>query len=96
MSTDNGNTWKRMSEVPDATWGGRLFEGYDGSIYLGTVSRCWGGTVYKLNPHSKKWEVLSGSIPYLSNGPEYKIFALAETDGKILNAGTLGVIFNSP
>ena len=40
----------------------------------------------------------SGSIPYLSNidGPLYTIFTVAEIDEKILNAGGLGVIFNSP
>jgi hypothetical protein len=87
-----------MGEVPDALSGGRLLEGVDGSIYVATLSRCWGGTVYKLNPNSKKWEVVSGSIPYLSNigGPLYTIFTVAEIDGKILNAGGLGVIFNSP
>jgi len=97
-SEDNGNTWIRMGEVPDALQGGRLLEGADGSIYIGTLSRCWGGTVYKLNPNSKKWEVFSGSIPYLSNidGPLYTIFTVAEIDEKILNAGGLGVIFNSP
>ena len=97
-SKDNGNTWIRMGEVPDALQGGRLLEGADGSIYLGTLSECWGGTIYKLNPNSKKWEVVSGSIPYLSNlgGPLYWVHTMMEIDGKILNAGNLGVIFNSP
>lgn len=97
-SADHGATWQRVGEVPDALSGGRLAEGADGSIYVGALSRCWGGTVYALDARARTWEVVSGSLPALSNlaGPLYTIFSVAEIDGKIVHAGNLGALFASP